>query len=46
VPPGSTWLPGRIREIKDRLSTMVLDGDLTPGDRAAAERIARMMKGA
>ncbi len=41
--PAGPW----IREIKDRLSAMVLDGDLTPGDRAAAERIARrMMKGA
>jgi poly(A) polymerase len=41
-PPGP-W----IREIKDRLSAMVLDGDLKPGDRPGAERIARrMLKGA
>lgn len=32
-----------IRVIKDRLSAMVLDGDLTPGDRVAAERIARRL---
>ena len=37
-PPGP-W----IREIKDRLSTLVLDGDLKPGDRSSAERIARRM---
>ncbi|MCE7929045.1 MAG: HD domain-containing protein [Chloroflexi bacterium CFX7] len=30
-----------IRRIKQRLSAMVLDGDLAPGDRAHAERIAR-----
>jgi len=30
-----------IRRIKDRLSAMVLDGDLAPGDREHAERIAR-----
>ena len=36
-----------IRRIKDRLSAMVLDGDLAPGDRAHAERVARqMMRGA
>lgn len=34
-----------IRRIKDRLSAMVLDGDLDPGDRAHAERIARGMMG-
>jgi hypothetical protein len=28
----------------DRLSTMVLDGDLKPGDGAAAERIGRRMR--
>jgi poly(A) polymerase len=32
-----------IRVIKDRLSTLVLDGDLEPGDRDGAERIARRM---
>jgi poly(A) polymerase len=32
-----------IRVIKDRLSAMVLDGDLAPGDRDGAERIARRM---
>jgi poly(A) polymerase len=32
-----------IRRIKQRLSTLVLDGDLPPGDRAAAERVARRM---
>ena len=32
-----------IRVIKDRLSTLVLDGDLAPGDREGAERIARRM---
>ncbi|MEX0782041.1 MAG: HD domain-containing protein [Dehalococcoidia bacterium] len=37
-PPGP-W----IREIKERLSALVLDGDLKPGDRDAAERIARRM---
>jgi poly(A) polymerase len=41
--PAGPW----IRQIKDRLSTMVLDGELKPGDRASAARIARrMMKGA
>ncbi|MGH2626786.1 MAG: CCA tRNA nucleotidyltransferase [Anaerolineales bacterium] len=41
LPPGP-WL----REIKDRLSALVLDGELKPGDRAGAERVARrMMKG-
>ncbi|HEX6031922.1 MAG TPA: HD domain-containing protein, partial [Tepidiformaceae bacterium] len=35
-----------IREIKDRLSAMVLDGELAPADRDGAERVARrMMKG-
>jgi poly(A) polymerase len=38
LPPGP-W----IREVKDRLSEMVLDGELKPGDRAGAERIARRM---
>ncbi|GMV86061.1 MAG: CCA tRNA nucleotidyltransferase [Dehalococcoidia bacterium] len=32
-----------IRVIKDRLSALVLDGDLAPGDREGAERIARRM---
>lgn len=32
-----------IRVIKDRLSALVLDGDLEPGDRDGAERIARRM---
>ena len=32
-----------IRVIKDRLSALVLDGDLAPGDRDSAERIARRM---
>ncbi|MFN0096878.1 MAG: CCA tRNA nucleotidyltransferase [Dehalococcoidia bacterium] len=32
-----------IRPIKERLSALVLDGDLRPGDREAAERIARRM---
>jgi poly(A) polymerase len=40
--PAGPW----IQEIKDRLSTMVLDGELKPGDREGAERVARrMMKG-
>lgn len=39
-PPGP-W----IRVIKDRLSTLVLDGELAPGDRPAAERIARKAMG-
>ncbi len=34
-----------IRVVKQRLSALVLDGDLAPGDRAAAERIARRMMG-
>ncbi|HNM78717.1 MAG TPA: CCA tRNA nucleotidyltransferase [Tepidiformaceae bacterium] len=34
-----------IRVVKDRLSAMVLDGDLAPGDRAAAERTARKLLG-
>ena len=32
-----------IRGIKSRLSTMVLDGELQPGDRSAAERTARKL---
>lgn len=32
-----------IRTIKDRLSSMVLDGDLEPGDRTSAERVARRL---
>ncbi len=32
-----------IRRIKERLGAMVLDGDLAPGDREHAERIARGM---
>jgi poly(A) polymerase len=32
-----------IRVVKQRLSAMVLDGELAPGDRAAAERIARRL---
>jgi poly(A) polymerase len=32
-----------IRVIKDRLSALVLDGDLAPDDREGAERIARRM---
>ena len=35
--PAGPW----IKPIKDRLSEMVFEGDLTPGDRVAAERIAR-----
>jgi hypothetical protein len=31
--------------VKDRLGAMVLDGDIAPGDRAAAERAARAMLG-
>jgi poly(A) polymerase len=34
-----------IKVVKQRLSTLVLDGDLQPGDRLAAERIARKMMG-
>ncbi|MCK9519250.1 MAG: HD domain-containing protein, partial [Dehalococcoidia bacterium] len=34
-----------IRRIKDRLSAGVLDGDLAPGDRAAAEALARREMG-
>ncbi len=35
-----------IRVIKERLSAMVLDGELTPGDRVVAERVARaLMRG-
>lgn len=34
-----------IRVVKDQLSRMVLDGDLEPGDRATAERIARKLMG-
>lgn len=37
-PPGP-W----IRPIKERLSAMVLDGELAPGDRAAATTVAREM---
>ncbi len=32
-----------IRVLKQRLSAMVLDGDLAPGDRGAAERLARTL---
>lgn len=32
-----------IRVVKDRLSALVLDGELAPGDTAAAERIARRL---
>lgn len=32
-----------IKVIKQRLGAMVLDGDLEPGDRAGAERVARQM---
>jgi poly(A) polymerase len=32
-----------IRVVKDRLSALVLDGDLAPGDREGAERVARRM---
>jgi poly(A) polymerase len=32
-----------IRVVKQRLSALVLDGDLKPGDRVAAERIARKL---
>ena len=39
-PPGP-W----IARVKERLSTMVLDGDLAPGDKAAATEIARRMAG-
>ena len=36
-----------IREVKKRLGTLVLDGDLQPFDKEAAERIARrMLRGA
>jgi poly(A) polymerase len=35
-----------IRVVKERLSAMVLDGELAPSDRAAAERVARgLMRG-
>lgn len=34
-----------VRVVKDRLSALVLDGELGPGDRAAAERIARRLMG-
>ena len=37
--PAGRW----IGEVKGRLSALVLDGDLGPGDRASAERIARRM---
>jgi poly(A) polymerase len=32
-----------IKMVKDRLSAMVLDGELDPGDRVSAERIARRL---
>ncbi|MBA4179121.1 MAG: RNA nucleotidyltransferase [Anaerolinea sp.] len=35
-----------IKVIKQRLGSMVLDGDLEPGDRSGAERIARQMMNA
>ena len=35
-----------IARIKERLSTLVLDGELPPGDKAAATEIARRMGGA
>ncbi|MCC6268884.1 MAG: HD domain-containing protein [Dehalococcoidia bacterium] len=34
-----------IRVVKERLSAMVLDGELAPGDRPAAERVARKLMG-
>lgn len=34
-----------IRVVKDHLSALVLDGDLAPGDREGAERLARRMMG-
>lgn len=34
-----------IKVVKDRLSAMVLDGDLQPGDRSAAEQAARRLMG-
>jgi len=34
-----------IRRIKDRLSAAVLDGEIAPGDRAAAEELARKLMG-
>jgi poly(A) polymerase len=34
-----------IRPLKEALSAMVLDGDLAPGDRRAAERVARKLLG-
>jgi putative nucleotidyltransferase with HDIG domain len=34
-----------IRVVKSRLSAMVLDGDLAPGDRAGAEKVARGLMG-
>lgn len=34
-----------IRRIKDRLSAAVLDGEIEPGDRAAAEELARKLMG-
>ncbi len=34
-----------IRVIKQQLSSLVLDGDLAPGDRAAAEAVARRLMG-
>ena len=35
-----------IARIKERLSTLVLDGELAPGDKEEAARIARRMGGA
>jgi poly(A) polymerase len=34
-----------IKVVKEHLSALVLDGDLAPGDRDAAERVARRMMG-
>ena len=34
-----------IRRVKQYLSNLVLDGDLAPGDRVEAERLARRMMG-
>ncbi|MGI8927533.1 MAG: CCA tRNA nucleotidyltransferase [Tepidiformaceae bacterium] len=34
-----------IRRIKQQLSSMVLDGEIAPGDRAAAEAVARRLMG-
>ena len=35
-----------IARVKERLSTLVLDGELAPGDKEAAALIARRMGGA